>query len=204
MMTLNAQTENNVNEVNQNTEMLNCSEKHYIFTANELSENYKNHMLSCLEGENDVVKTEVEFEDSERFAKGNLINLTTPRNIPISEEIVKEYSKPREKILRTFDRKKVSILVMYAVMVLVVVIALALTVPGTAWEHDHIDVTLDTSKIDVVVNGQPGYAQEQAMNVMLTENGPVEIQLTPYETKEEIHTNWFDKLCDWVSNVVGG
>lgn len=204
MMTLNAQNENNVNEVNQNTEMLNCSEKHYIFTANELSENYKNHMLSCLESENDVVKTEVEFEDSERFARGNLINLTTPRNIPISEEIVKEYSKPREKILRTFDRKKVSILVMYAVMVLVVVIALALTVPGTAWEHDHIDVTLDTSKIDVVVNGQPGYAQEQAMNVMLTENGPVEIQLTPYETKDETHTNWFDKLCDWVSNVVGG
>lgn len=204
MMTLDARTEKNETQVNQNNAMLNCCEKHYIFTANELSESYKNHILSCLEAENDVVKTEVEFEDSLRFSKDNLETLKTPRVVPISEEIVKEYSKPREKTVRTFDRRKISILVMYAVMVLVVVVALCLTVPGTAWENDHINVSFDTSRVDVAVNGQMGYAQESAMNVMLTENGPVEIQLTPYEKKETTHTNWFDKLCDWVSNVVGG
>ncbi len=204
MMTLDAQTENKVNEVNKNSAELDCCEKHYLFTANELSENYKKHMLSCLENDRDVVKTEIEFEDSERFSKENLRMLTTPRTVSISEEIVKEYTKPREKIVRTFDRRKISLLVLYAAMVLVVVIALALTVPGTAWEHDHIDVSLDTSKISTVIGGHEGYAQEQAMNVMLTEDGPVEVQLTPYETKDETHTNWFDELCDWVSNVVGG
>lgn len=204
MMTLDAQSVETVNEVNQVSVTLNCQEKHYIYSANELSENYKNHMLSCLETEEGVVMPEVEFEDSVRFSKENRSTLLMPRVVPISEEIIKEYSKPREKTVRTFDRKKISILAMYAVMVLVVVVALILTVPGTAWEHDRINVTVDTSKVSTLVNGSTSYAKEQGLNVMITEEGPVEIELTPYEKQDKTHTNWFDKLCDWVSNVVGG
>lgn len=204
MMTLDAQIELNENEVSQATATLNCGEMHYIFTQNTLSKEYKEHILSCLENDNEVVKTEVEFEDSMRFARENLSKLTARRTVPISEEIIKEYSKPREKTVRTFDRKKISILVMYAAMVLVVVIALCLTIPGTAWENDHIHVSFDTSSVQAAVNGRLTYAEESAGNIILTEDGPIEIQLTPYEEKGKTHTNWFDKLCDWVSNIVGG
>ena len=115
----------------------------------------------------------------------------------------RQIGKRKEKTVKTFDRKKTSILVMYAVMVLAIVVTLIIAVPGTAWEND--SVSLPEKNIPVAMaSGSNLSVAEQGLNVVMTEQGPVTVELTPYEKKEEEHTNWFDKVCDWVSNIVGG
>lgn len=203
MMTLSAQNENSNNTVVSENASVSCNEKHYNFLANELSTSYQQHLFDCLENGEGMVISEVAFEDSERYAKENRDRLVATNRISVNPQVIREYAKPRAKTVRTFDRRKTSILVMYVVMVLAIVTTLILTIPGTAWEKDSVDFSQNNTEVAMAV-GSNISAADQGLNVIMTEDGPVTVELTPYEKKKETHTNWFDKLCDWVSNVVGG
>lgn len=203
MMTLGAQTENQNIETSSSLARVNCNEKHYDFIANESSEEYRAHLYGCLAGNEGIVISEIDFEDSKRYSAIVANKSLANRLISVNPQVLKEYSQPKEKTVKTFDRKKTSILVLYAVMVMAIVISLIIAVPGTAWESD--SVTSPEEKIPVAMAvGNNLSAADQGLNVIMTDEGPVTVELTPYEEKQEEHTNWFDKVCDWVSNVVGG
>lgn len=203
MMTLSAQKENsNSSTVNTNAS-INCNENHYNFLANELSTSYQQHLFNCLENGEGMVISQVDFEDSERYAQEKRERLISQSQNSVNPQIVREYSKPRAKTVRTFDRRKASILALYVVMVLAVIATIALTIPNTVWEKGNTDISFDSAQVAMAV-GSGLTVADQGLNVIMTDDGPVTVQLTPYEKKEETHTNWFDKLCDWVSNIVGG
>lgn len=203
MMTLGAQTENQNIETSSSLTKVNCNEKHYDFIAKESSEKYRAHLYGCLAEGEGIVISEIDFEDSNRYTDIVANKGVSNRQVSINPQISREYSQPKEKTVKTFDRKKTSILVMYAVMVLAIVVTLIIAVPGTAWEND--SVSLPENNIPVAMaSGSNLSVAEQGLNVVMTEQGPVTVELTPYEKKEEEHTNWFDKVCDWVSNIVGG
>ena len=97
-------------------------------------------------------------------------------------------------------RSRIPILAAYAVLVLVVLAALIAVVPGTSWEAK--------SRVNLQQNVSVAPVQAAAPNVnintIVTEEGPVQVELTPYAEDEVIETNWFDRLCDKVSKVFGG
>lgn len=203
MMTLGAQTENQNIETNSSISNVNCNEKHYDYIANESSESYRAHLYGCLAMGEGIVISEVDYEDSARYSEIAANKGAANRQVSINPQVIKEYSQPKEKTVKTFDRKKTSILVMYAVMVMAIVITLILAVPGTAWESDSVTLPNDNIPVAMAVGSNLSIA-EQGLNVVMTDQGPVTVELTPYENNEEEDTNWFDKVCDWVSNVVGG
>lgn len=203
MMTLSAQNEQLLNRVESNCEAVNCNENHYIYLSNELSIAYRKHLFDCLENGEGMVISEVDFEDSERYADKNRRNTQTVRPLSATSAAMRESVKPRERTVKTFDRRKTAILVMYAVMVIAIVTTLILTVPGTAWEQESVTFPPVTSEVAIAA-GSNLSIQDQGLDVIMTDEGPVTVTLEPYAETEQPNTNWFDKLCDWVSNVVGG
>ncbi len=202
MMTLNAQNEKMINSVESNCEAVNCNENHYIYLSNELSIAYRKHLFDCLENDEGMVISEVDFEDSERYADKNKRDQAV-RRLSTNSSGIRESAKPRERTVKTFDRRKTAILVMYAVMVIAIVTTLILTVPGTAWEQESVTFPPVSGEVAIAA-GNSLSIQEQGLDVIMTEEGPITVTLEPYAEAEKPETNWFDKLCDWVSNVVGG
>jgi|GEM_PF-4900567 len=105
---------------------------------------------------------------------------------------------------RSLKRSRIPILVAYVALVLVVVVAIIATVPGTAWESNTEGMTkISVQRVENVTSAE-SYANAVTINTIVTEQGPVEVELEPYQKTENNDTNWFDKMCDWLSGVFGG
>ncbi|MBQ7652894.1 MAG: hypothetical protein IJS93_00790 [Clostridia bacterium] len=100
---------------------------------------------------------------------------------------------------KVLKRSRIPILAAYALMVVVIVAALIAVVPGTSWEVKR-SVNLQANPVMSVSASNTSVA----VNTIMTEEGPVEVELTPYAEDEVIETNWFDRFCDKVSKVFGG
>lgn len=175
-------------------------EEVYSFTAEELSQEYRNSLFESLQRGTPAM-AEIEFEDERRFSSYNdesfeSVHSRTPA-------VSRSNSAQRVRKERVFDRNKTHILVLYCVMVLAIVIALVLTVPGTAWEGQGVRVSVQgTSGISMGTTN--AYANETGVNTISTENGSEVVDVSPYVEPENPDTNWFDKACDWVNSIFGG
>ena len=104
---------------------------------------------------------------------------------------------------KTLIRSRIPILVAYVALVLVVVVALCVAVPATAWESNVGNSSYSIETVSHNVSAEAAVPQV-SINTIVTEEGPVEVALPEYEESVNPDTNWFDKVCDWVSGVFGG
>lgn len=172
----------------------------YSFTAEELSQEYRNTLFESLQ-RGTPAKPEIDFEDDRRFSSySDESILAQDMN---SQAVNRIEPIKRVKKERVFDRNKTHILVLYCVMVLAIVIALVLTVPGTAWEGQGVRVTVQSSS-GISTGATNTYANETGLNTISTEDGIEVVEIAPYVEPENPDTNWFDKACDWVNSIFGG
>ena len=164
------------------------------------------------------IKADVADETSSSIKEIN--NLTNPK----TSENVKEKFTFKNKV---FNKKMIPFVTLYAILFVAVITLILGAVPGTGWEGNGTlfkipDYYGNGNKSDSTVNMNNGagsvvggndiYASAESdrknyvgiINKIVTDQGIVEITKDkPVEnTKEE--TNWFDKVCDFLSNAFGG
>ena len=114
-----------------------------------------------------------------------------------------EESEKKVETNKVLIRSRIPILVAYLALVLVVVAAIVAIVPGTAWETPELGMT--TMQRAIINDNVEAYAPNiPTINTIVTEEGPVAVELTPYAENEDLYTNWFDKFCDKLSEFLGG
>lgn len=173
------------------------------------SDTYRNYLEGLLMNEG-VAVSEVEYEDAVRYqsveyqSKAVETEGSVEAVAPVAPvaPAVPAAKKAETETVRVFNQKRAVWLVVYILLAIGVVLALLLTMPGTAWEKKSL--TVSTSKMYPVAAASETEVPEVNVNTIYTLSGEkVVVELTPYEEVKP-QTNWFDKLCDWLNNAVGG
>lgn len=165
------------------------------------SEQYAMHLYSALLGEC-VAEDEFDFEDGCYFAEQEAkqrVREPIVKPVETTSPVKEEVSTVRTQTVRVFNRKRLPWLVAYGVVIVAAILVLAFMLPGTAWEKN-VTVTPD------VVHPQAAVAndREGLLDTICLPDGTTEVvTLQPYAEKQ-VQTNWFDEVCDWISNVIGG
>ena len=170
----------------------------YDFLASETSLTAKEMLLNALQN-GKPVQDIFEAEEKARFDR-------TTETIRVMRLNQTKRLAPREATVEKHEvliRSRIPILIAYIALVLVVVIAVVVAVPGTSWESDGVSMAISQGRIPAPEK-QAYAATTTSINTIVTEEGPVQVELAPYETAENPDTNWFDKICDWVSELFGG
>jgi hypothetical protein len=170
------------------------------------SASYREYLEGLLNNQG-VAVPEDEYEDARRYQsnEGKVEARTTDAAVvdAVMPQAPQTSQKEETETVRVFNQKRAVWLIIYILLAMGVVLALLFTMPGTAWERKSITVD----------NGVDSYPVAQAdeatliangINTIETVNGEViTVSLTPYEEVKP-QTNWFDNLCDWLNNVIGG
>lgn len=162
------------------------------------SEAYTEHLYEALLGEV-IAVDECDFEDGYRYEMGQDVSdmpRTTARPVREDHPVKTPVNTVRTETVREFNRKRIPWLIAYGVVIFVAILVLALMLPGTAWETR---VNRD------ILTTEPAMAESaEVINTICLPDGTKQVvTLEPY-AEQETETNWFDKMCDWISGVIGG
>jgi len=168
----------------------------YAAEARTLPEGYREHLEDALMGRCQAM-TESEYEDTVRYSAEPQVEVQAPvtASAPLAQ------ATETTEVVRVFNRRYLPAVIAFGVTVLAVVLTLLFTVPGTAWEKESIIIK---SGAPVVYGTQVAAAQTQSVNTIYVDGESKEVTLEPYAESKAEHSNWFDKLCDWLNGVVGG
>lgn len=168
------------------------------------SPEYRDYLERVLCGECAAMPEE-DYEDMCRFSRraevveGEEARMAEVPVAPAADE--KPQVAPKETV-RVFNQKRAIWLAVYILLAIGVVLALLFTMPGTAWERKSI--TIDNSDIMPTAMAEQSVDMRAISNTICTPDGQyVTVELAPYEEKQP-ETNWFDRLCDWLNNAIGG
>ena len=127
---------------------------------------------------------------------------------------------------KIFNKKMIPFVTLYAILFVAVITLIMGAVPGTGWEGSETlfkipdslgkgtisDSSVNINNGGVVSGGNDIVASAEdarqnyvgTINKIVTDQGIIEItsDATSQGTKEE--SNWFDKVCDFLSNAFGG
>ena len=170
------------------------------------SPEYRNYLEGLLNNEVGEAVPEDEYEDALRYQA-----VETAETTPVQEQEAVQAVAPTRaaapkaaetETVRVFNQKRAVWLIVYILLAIGVVLALLFTMPGTAWERKSI--TVQAKQMYPVAEAAETVQPEASINTIYTLSGEkVIVELTPYEEVEP-QTNWFDKLCDWLNNAIGG
>ncbi|MBO4534526.1 MAG: hypothetical protein J5755_01160 [Clostridia bacterium] len=168
----------------------------YAAEARTLPEGYRDHLEDVLYGRCQAM-TESEYEDAVRYSATPTeeITPTIEPTIPVTA-----IAAAQETTVRVFNRRYLPAVIAFGLTVLAVVLTLLFTVPGTAWEKESIIVKAGSLSYTTEV----AHAQTAPVNTIYVDGETQQVELEPYAKPTNEHTNWFDKLCDWLNGVVGG
>ena len=177
----------------------------YSAESSDCSESYRTYLESLLHNEA-VAVPEDEFEDAMRYQAAQAV-----REDPVVSEVPEQTVVPQvqqapqkeeTETVRVFNQKRAVWLIVYILLAIGVVLALLFTMPGTAWERKSI--TVSSANMYPVAEAAETVQPDASINAIYTLSGErVMVELEPYE-EEKPQTNWFDQLCDWLNNAVGG
>ena len=176
----------------------------YSAESSACSDNYRVYLDGLLHDQG-VAVSETDFEDAMRYQS------LEQTETPVAAEHPAEFVEPKApaapqkeetETVRVFNQKRAVWLIVYILLAIGVVLALLFTMPGTAWERKTI--TVSTAKMYPVAEAAETVQPEASINAIYTLSGEkVMVELSPY-AEEKPQTNWFDRLCDWLNNAVGG
>ena len=168
----------------------------YAAEARTLPEGYRDHLEDVLYGRCQAM-SESEFEDKIRYSSTPVEEIAPTIQPAIPATSV---AAAQEATVKVFNRRYLPAVIAFGLTVLAVVLTLLFTVPGTAWEKESIIIKSGS----LTYTTQVAQAQTAPVNTIYVDGESKEVELQPYAKPTDEHTNWFDKLCDWLSGVVGG
>lgn len=181
-------------------ESLSTFDRFYDRTAKDTIKEYRDHLYDSLTA-NRQVRGSDEYEDEIRYRE-----ITRNRNE--ARENTQYMQKNAVTSKRVLKKKMIPLVACYFLMVAVIVALIVVNVSGTAWEAESFSINPSANIVpqetaNAVTNPVAG---EVALNTVVTNNGAVQISLSPYpnNSTDTNDTNWFDRFCDWVSNLSGG
>lgn len=183
-------------------EFSNAYDRFYDRTAKDTTEDYREHLYDALSKNRRALGSD-EYEDERRYE-----SISGSRK-ELEARSARQYESKENapKARRVMKKKMIPLVACYFLMVAVVVALIVVNVSGTAWEAESIVINPNSNILpEVTASAENPSVGAVAMNTVATENGTVLISLSPYpvgETYEE-DTNWFDKVCDFISNLAGG
>ncbi len=184
---------------NADTESSNAYDRYYERTAKDTSEDYREHLYDALLKNKRALASE-EYEDERRYESMNKGR---------QELSVRDYQAidNAPKARRVLKKRMIPLVACYFLMMAVVVALIAFNVSGTAWEAESIIINPSSNILpQEIASAENPSAGAVSLNTIAVGNETVQISLTPYPasvTYEE-DTNWFDKFCDFISNLTGG
>ncbi len=183
------------------------NDRTYARTAKETTDEYREHLYESLLGKSRA-RGSYEYDDERRYD-----SISREAGAPARANRRNAYESERaaggaKASRRVFKKKLIPLVACYFLMVAVVVALIAVNVSGTAWETETIRISngsniVPTETASAITN--PG-AGEIPLNTIMTSAGAVQVSLSPYPASNTYtqDTNWFDRFCDWISNLVGG
>ena len=176
----------------------------YSAESASCSQAYREHLDRALHNEC-VAVPEEEYEDLRRYSERS-VNVEAEEAEANAATVVPTADKKpdfqEKETVRVFNQKRAIWLAVYILLALGVVLALLFTLPGTAWERKSITVSEAELYPTAVADELP--QSVMANNTIYTLEGTaIEVELEPYVEKKPA-TNWFDTLCDWLNNAIGG
>ncbi len=201
-------TKNNIVDIDReylNEDYTNDSydyDRAYQREARETPYEYKEHLLESLQGRRRALNIN-EYEDRNRYR-----NMAREDTKGETHANFQKRTNENGKKSRVFKKKLIPFLACYFLMMAVVVALIVVNVQGTAWESKTITINANAGiSAPETANAISTPVKESvALNQVVTSSGVVSVALSPYPTQKayEEDTNWFDRFCDWVSNLVGG